>query len=209
MKAGSKRLAAQVAVLAILMPAVARAGALEDKLRYCESCHGNHFQGMASIAPRLAGQQVEYLENQFTAISEHRRDNPKATHYMVPVIAGVPLDMRPEIAKHISELDAAPAGDGPKDLVAAGQKIFEEGLPDKEVPPCAGCHQPDAHGNGQFPRLAGQYYPYLVAQLTGWGEGYRSKDPVSAGDDNIMKPIASSLTKDQIMSVAAYLSYQR
>ena len=48
----------------------------------------------------------------------------------------------------------------------AGKKIFVEGVPDANVPACQVCHGPEAKGNGQFPRLAGQLYPYIIKTLT-------------------------------------------
>jgi len=211
MKAGSLRLVVQAAVLAVFMPGVGFAGELQDKIEYCTNCHGTSGQGFRGfyIAPRLAGQQVEYLENQFKAILAHRRDNPIAQTFMVPVMESVEPGMRAAIAKHFNQLDPRPAGGGPRNLVAAGKKIFEEGIPDENVPACAACHGPEAKGNDAVPRLAGQFYPYLVAQLKGWSKGYRKKDPVNAGDDNIMLPIATALTGEQIAAVSAYLSYQR
>ena len=211
MKSGGLRVAVQAAVLAVLMPAAGYAGELRDKIEYCTTCHGDHAQGLQAYftAPRLAGQTVEYLENQFKAISAHRRDNPAAKTFMVPVMESVPQGMRHGLAKHFSELAPSPASNGPRGLVEAGRKIFEDGVPDANVPACAACHGQDAHGSDQVPRLAGQLYSYTVAQLAGWIKGYRSKDPVSAEDPNTMQPIAASLTKDQISAVAAYLSYQK
>ena len=68
----------------------------------------------------------------------------------------------PGIAKRLSEVNAPPAADGPEALVEAGRKIFEDGVPDENVPACAACHGQDAHGSDQVPRLAGQLYSYTV-----------------------------------------------
>ena len=74
------------------------------------------------------------------------------------------------LAANFHDLNPKPLGGAPKELVATGKKIFEEGIPDAKVPPCASCHGPEAKGNGQFPRLAGQLYPYIVRQLTIWSK---------------------------------------
>ena len=105
------------------------------------------------------------------------------------------------LAANFHDLNPKPIGGAPKELVATGKKIFEEGIPDAKVPPCASCHGPEANGNGQFPRLAGQLYPYIVRQLTIW-----SKERAENTSD-IMAPIARSLTASQIEAVAAYVSY--
>src|SRR5215469_201680 len=51
--------------------------ALQAKLAYCEECHGSSARGFHGYypMPRLAGQQIEYLQNQLRAFVEHRRTN--------------------------------------------------------------------------------------------------------------------------------------
>ena len=126
MKSGGLRVAVQAAVLAVLMPAAGYAGELRDKIEYCTTCHGDHGQGLQAYftAPRLAGQTVEYLENQFKAISAHRRDNPAAKTFMVPVMESVPQGMRHGLAKHFSELHPSPASNGPRGTRRSGQEDF-------------------------------------------------------------------------------------
>ena len=211
MKAGGLRRILQTAFLAVLVPAAGFADEVQEKLEYCKNCHGNQAQGFQGYytAPRLAGQPVEYLENQFEALAKHRRDNPIAQQFMWPAIEGVHQGLGAALARQLNELDAPPADGGPRHLVSAGRSIYEKGVPDENVPACAACHGEDAHGSNQVPRLAGQMYAYTVDQLDGWGKGYRSKDPVSPGETNTMKSIAAGMTKDQIRAVAAYLSYQR
>jgi cytochrome c553 len=184
---------------------------LEAKIQFCTECHGKVFHGFRGYyaIPQLAGQQVQYLETQLTSMSDHVRNDPVAKRFMWPVVSSVPKDMFPVIAKRLSELDAARATDGPRRLVEAGRKIYEDGIPDANVPACSACHGPDAHGQDQIPRLAGQLYPYLQDQLTAWQHGFRGKDPTDPNNDNVMVPIASALNKEQIKEVAAYLSYQK
>ena len=62
------------------------------------------------------------------------------------------------------------------------------------------CHGAEGKGNGPFPRLAGQLYAYVVAQLTNWGHERTEEN------SQIMAPIAHGLTKPQIEAVAAYVS---
>ncbi len=211
MKAGSLKVAVTTAALAILMPAAAHAVDIQEKLGYCRTCHGDRLQGFTAYftAARLAGQQEEYVLNQLNSLRKHVRDDPVAKRFMWPVLSHGSPDLWPAIAKYLSGLNAPPAADGPRHLVEAGRKIFEEGVPDSNIPACAACHGPDAHGQDQVPRLAGQLYLYLIDELTDWQTGYRSKDPVDTSNENIMVPIAKSLTKNQSEEVAAYLSYQK
>ena len=211
MKPGGLGRILQTAFLVVLIPAAGFADEVQEKLEYCKNCHGNQAQGFQGYytAPRLAGQPVEYLENQFEALAKHRRDNPIAQQFMWPAIEGIHQGLGAALARQLNELDAPAADGGPRHLVSAGRSIYEKGVPDENVPACAACHGEDAHGSNQVPRLAGQMYAYTVDQLDGWGKGYRSKDPVSPGETNTMKSIAAGMTKDQIRAVAAYLSYQR
>jgi cytochrome c553 len=177
---------------------------IKAKIEYCSICHGKQGQGYrgASPVPRLAGQQVDYIENQLNAFVEHRRHNV----YMFNVAHVLGPNMRAALAKHFHDLNPPPTASAPTDIVAAGKKIFEEGLPSAEVPPCASCHGPEAKGEGQFPRLAGQSYAYIKKTLATW-EKVRGQDPNNPDASAMMQPIAHNLTQTQIDSVAAFLDH--
>jgi cytochrome c553 len=214
MKVINIRLALPTAILAIVFSASGRAEdagtadlskhALQAKIEYCKTCHGVSGQGFrgSSPIPRLAGQQTEYIENQLRAFIERRRDNK----YMYGVSHVLNPAMRTALAKHFSELNPKPLGGAPKELVTAGKKIYEEGLPNAQVPPCASCHGPEAKGTGEFPRLAGQLNDYILNKLVNWNTE-RGQDPAKPDTSAIMQPIAHSLTKSQIQAIAAYLNY--
>jgi cytochrome c553 len=114
--------------------------------------------------------------------------------------------MRTALANHFSELNAKPLGGAPKEIVTTGKKIYEEGFPDAQVPPCASCHGPEAKGDGEFPRLAGQLHDYIFNKLVNWSSE-RGQDLAHPDASAIMQPIAHNLTKAQIGAVAAYLNY--
>jgi len=177
---------------------------LQAKLQYCKTCHGVSGQGYsgASPIPRLAGQQTEYIENQLLAFTDKRRENI----YMFNVAHVLSPGMRTALAKHFHDLNAPPSASASKELAPAGKKIFEEGVPEKEVPACASCHGADAKGNGPFPRLAGQSAGYIVRTLTNWDK-IRGKDPANPDNSAIMQPVIHGLTPPQIAEVAAYLDY--
>jgi cytochrome c553 len=176
----------------------------QAKLEYCKTCHGLSGQGFRGSfpMPRLAGQQPEYLENQLQAFIERRRTNPvmfNVAHVLSPSMVTV-------LAEHFKDLNPKPLGGAPKELEAAGKKIYEQGLPEANVPPCASCHGAEAKGNGAFPRLAGQLPDYVFRKLVNWSKE-RGQDPAKPDTSAIMEPIAHSLTEPQIEAVAAYLSY--
>jgi cytochrome c553 len=177
---------------------------LRGKTEYCKTCHGVSGQGFrgAFPMPRLAGQQPEYLENQLRAFIERRRTNP--VMFNVAHVLSPPMVVA--LAGHFRDLDPKPFGGGPKELVAAGKKIYEEGLPGADVPPCSSCHGPEAKGDGASPRLAGQLDDYILKKLANWRKE-RGQDPAKPDTSAIMEPIAHKLTESQIAAVAAFLSY--
>lgn len=109
-------------------------GDIQAKLAYCEDCHGPLGQGYRGYfpMPRLAGQQPEYLKNQLQAFVEHRRTNNimfNVAHSLSPaMIAALAADFR--------ALNPKPLGGAPKGLVATGERIFQDGVPDANVAAC-------------------------------------------------------------------------
>ncbi len=177
---------------------------LQDKANYCKTCHGINGQGFrgAYPMPRLAGQQPEYLENQLHAFTEHRRKNT----VMFGVAHVLSQTMLKGLGAHFKDLNPKPLAGAPKDLATAGKKIYEEGVPDASVPPCASCHGNDAKGNGAVPRLAGQLDEYTSKKLANWSKE-RGQDVNNPDTSAVMEPIAHGLTPQQIYAIASYLSF--
>jgi len=179
---------------------------VQAKIQFCTYCHqpsGQGFMAGAYPIPRLAGQQTEYFKNQLQAFIDRRRVNV----FMFKVAHSLSPEMTTALATHFRDLNPKPLGGAPTELVATGKKIFQEGVPDAKVPACATCHGPEAKGNGQFPRLAGQLYPYIIKVLTNFDQERGQGGPANPDTSAIMKPIAHNLTESQIAAVAAYLSY--
>jgi cytochrome c553 len=109
------------------------------------------------------------------------------------------------LAADFHDLNPKPLGGAPTELVGAGKKIFEEGIPATDVPACSSCHGPGAKGDGAFPRLAGQLSDYVVSKLQNWDKE-RGQNPAQPDASALMQPIAHNLTAAQIKAVAAYLS---
>ena len=196
------------ALVAVMFAGVARAAndaatvsqqEVQAKLQYCNVCHGVSAQGFLGYypIPRLAGQQIAYIENQLQGFVEQKRVNNimfNVGHVLSPA-------MIKALATNFHDLNPKPLANAPKELVAAGKQIYEEGIPSANIIACATCHGKEAKGDGQFPRLAGQLYAYVALQLTNW-----SKERAES-TSNIMAPIARGLTESQIKAVAAYVSY--
>jgi cytochrome c553 len=178
---------------------------LQAKIGYCEDCHGQSGQGYVAflVMPRLAGQTTTYLENQLRAFAEGQRD--RALFLNMAKIHGVTPVLRAALAAHFRDANPRPFGGGPRHLAAGGRRIYEDGVPEANIPACSACHGPDAQGQGANPRLAGQLYPYLISRLSQFPSEYRRRtadvDPTAT-----MARIAHNLTRSQMAAVAAYVS---
>ena len=196
------RMAMLAAALSAALPIGGHANEFQAKLQYCETCHGLSAQGYRGWfpMPRLAGQQPQYLENQLRAFIERRRTNP----IMANVAHALSPSMVSELAAYFRHLDPRPIGGAPRQSLSTGKRIFDDGIPEANVPACSACHGTDGRGQNEIPRLAGQLYEYTVGQLTGWAKvrGQGSAVDTSA----IMAPTAHNLTRSQIEAVAAYVS---
>jgi cytochrome c553 len=177
--------------------------ALQAKSAYCQECHGSSARGFHGYfpIPRLAGQQIEYLQNQLRAFAEGRRKN----NVMFHVSRVLSSEMIVAIATNFHGLNPKPLGGAQKELIAKGKETYEAGIPDRDVPACSSCHGNDAKGSGPSPRLAGQLPDYISNKLTNWDKE-RGQDPNDPDNSLIMQPIARSLSDAQIKAVAAYLS---
>jgi cytochrome c553 len=204
-------LALAPAILAIASSGMVCAGPRErashqgiaGKAAYCTDCHGPAGQGYRGfyVMPRLAGQTPEYFENQLRAFLDGRRERRSAMN--MAKVHGLKPSMRSALAEHFADLSPPPFGRAPSELAAEGQRIYEEGLPNNNVPACSVCHGPEAKGHGPIPRLAGQLYGYTVRELQNWDS---KRDGSSGNTSSVMRPVAHSLSEAQITAVAAYLS---
>jgi cytochrome c553 len=201
------RTAILAAALSAGLSIAVHADDLQAKLAYCKTCHGLSGQGYHGYyaMPRLAGQQPKYIENQLRAFIEHRRKNA----IMANVAHALSPSMLSALAHHFKDLNPPPlGGGGPRSSIATGKRIYEEGLPESNVPACSACHGPDARGQDQIPRLAGQLPDYFYSKLVNWTaeRGQNSSMPDSSA---VMGPTSHNLTKSQIAAVAAYVSSLR
>jgi cytochrome c553 len=194
-------LSAQIRAQDALKSAVSQSE-IQAKIEYCKTCHGLSGQGYrgSNPMPRLAGQQSEYLEDQLRAFIEGRRTSP----FMPKVAAVLSPPMQKALASHFHELNPNPLGGAPRELVTKGKAIYEEGVPEANVPPCSSCHGPSAKGDGQYPRLAGQLHDYISGRLARWSRERQKRSEAGPAE---MESIARNLTESRIFAVAAYLSY--
>ncbi len=182
-----------------------RGGVTQSTFDSCERCHGKEGQGRgAGVAPKIAGQRLEYLEKSLDAFAQGKR----FSGIMEPIVAGLTREEIREIAVVYSKRDAerstGQSTDNPLTLqqaVSRGATLAQDGLPKSRVPICAECHGPsDSLRNGAYPKLAGQYADYLVQQLELFAKDHRGGSEYGS----LMHPIASRLTSQQMRDVALY-----
>jgi cytochrome c553 len=184
----------------------AKSGGVGGKAEYCTDCHGPSGQGYHGYLtmPRLAGQTPEYIENQLRNFADRSRE--RNLFINMARVHGLSPDLRAALAAHFRELDPRPIGGGPRNLLGTGKRIYDEGIPEANIPACAACHGPDAKGQEAIPRLAGQLYAYTVKELTNWSRD-RGQGPAKDDTSAVMTPIAHALSPAQVNAIAAYLSY--
>jgi cytochrome c553 len=164
----------------------------------CSTCHGAEGVSVSPTFPNLAAQPVQYLEAQLKAFRDHSRSDPHARAFMWGMAAQLDDAKIKEIATYFAEQPAPKGESADAAEIAAGEKIFNEGIEKQDVPACMSCHGDKGQGNELFPRLAGQRRDYLEKQLEAFASGLRQNE--------IMHENATHLTALQISEVAAYLS---
>ncbi len=198
-------LCASLAALALTCTPALAAGAYTPPSRarqlaigYCGVCHGVNGNSKNPMFPRLAGQKAWYIEQQLKEFRNHTRRDPYAVSYMWGMANGLSNSTIDALAKYFSRQKPAGGTSHATAEVAEGNQIFHHGIPSQGVPACAACHGPDALGNANFPRLAGQHAQYIRKQLASFRSDMR--------DVAIMHAICTTLHVKQDRAVADYLA---
>jgi cytochrome c553 len=166
----------------------------------CSSCHGMDGRSISPTFPRLAGQQSDYIETQLKAFRDHTRADPHAHTYMWGIAAHLSDPLIHGLALYFATQSPAPGTPGDAADVAAGQKIFQAGIPDRDVAVCQSCHGEHAEGMSTIPRLAGQHQQYLAKQLENFASNRRANETMHDNSKN--------LTAADIREISNYLAAQ-
>ena len=170
---------------------------LRKTVETCGTCHGVNGRSVSPTFPNLAAQLAPYIELQLKAFKDQSRADPDAQAYMWGMAAQLSDSTISALAGYFAAQAAAPGKAGNSALIAQGKHLFEEGVPARQIPPCASCHGAHAEGLASFPRLAGQHAPYLLKQLLVIQSALRTAP--------VMHGVIKDLTKDQMLAVVAYL----
>jgi cytochrome c553 len=175
----------------------AQKATLHKTVETCGTCHGVNGRSVSPTFPNLAAQQAPYIELQLKAFKDQSRADPDAQAYMWGMASQLSDATINALAGYFAAQPAAPGRGGNSALIAQGKHVFEEGVPARQIPPCASCHGAHAEGIAFFPRLAGQHAPYLLKQLLVIQSVLRTAP--------VMHGVIKDLTKDQMLAVVAYL----
>ena len=165
----------------------------------CARCHGMDGLGRGSGAfPKLAGQRIGYLSGSLMAYARGARHSG----VMEPVAASLGEDDIRTIAEYYGNLPApGPAASGAdQQVLSLGRRIAYEGIPDRLIPACRECHGPATSRNPNYPRLPGQYAPYIELQLSLFQRKQRGGTPYH----EIMHKFAGQLTDEHVRAVAQF-----
>lgn len=167
----------------------------------CSACHGVTGVSISPNFPNLAAQMPAYLAAQLKEFRVHDRSDPAGFEYMWGLSRSLTDAQVEGLAEYFAHQAPAHGGRSKGDAVrvAAGEKLFREGVSGKGVPACMACHGDLAQGKEAFPRLAGQHADYVIKQLIVFQRG--DERPQGAA----MKVIAHELTRQDIDNVAAYV----
>jgi len=175
----------------------AQKAALKKTIDTCGTCHGVDGRSVSPTFPNLAAQSAPYIELQLHAFKDQTRADPDAQAYMWGMASQLSDPMISALAAYFAAQPAPPGKPGNPALIAQGKRLFEEGVPAQQIPPCATCHGSRAEGQATFPRLAGQHAPYLLKQLLVIQSVLRTAP--------VMHGVVKNLSKDQMQAVVAYL----
>ena len=172
------------------------------KLLVCAACHGTQGEGGSPGAPRLGGQDTEYLEHALIMFKSRTRASP----VMLPIAAGLSDAEIHDLAAYFGSLKGTrvlEAASPPARLVEAGRLLAHEGSQADSTPGCFSCHGPTGHGVGaRFPGIAGQPMAFIVDRLHEFQARAKNGTPAPAS----MTSVAATMSESQITEAAAYLS---
>lgn len=178
-------------------PTDAQKAILQKTVETCAACHGLNGRSISPSFPNLAAQTAPYIELQLHAFKEQTRADPDAQAYMWGMASQLDDASIAGLATYFSKQTPMEGRSGNAAHIVQGKQLFTEGVPSRQIPPCASCHGAKAEGNGPFPRLAGQHAPYLLRQLLVIQSVLRTAP--------VMHGVIKDLTRPQMEAVVAYL----
>ncbi|WP_370177741.1 cytochrome c [Alteriqipengyuania sp.] len=170
----------------------------------CHTCHGLNGEGDGAMVPRIAGLDPGYMVSQLGHYADGQRSHPQ----MSWLAARLNSEERLAVATYYALMrppavaDVDPSYSSARCALDQAHAIYQRGLPERGLAPCASCHGTDGEGIGTgIPSLTGQGAAYHAEQLRRWRSGERYGDPMG-----VMHDAASKLREDEIIPLAEYIA---
>ena len=160
----------------------------------CRGCHDSA-QSAKMGAPRLNGQNADYLAARLRSFRDPTVQSPHATFFMLDTNSELGDKDVHALARYFADqpaTESAPSGNA----AAEGDRLYHHG--GDGVASCQACHGTSGEGAAAAPRLAGQHSAYLRAQL----EDFSMLTRFHAG----MSRQTRMMNADQIAALTAYLA---
>jgi len=156
----------------------------------CTACHGPAGNSTNPAFPSLAGQPGQFIATALFLYRQGSRKDPQ----MTPIAANFTNAEINELAEFFSrQKPAAPTHKTSPENIETGKRLAERYH-------CVQCHGPALNGLQHIPRLAGQQFEYLRAQLRGF------KAQTRADSDGNMTAAAQPLSDKDLEVLADYLA---
>ncbi|GIU28797.1 c-type cytochrome [Shewanella colwelliana] len=202
-----KKLAIALSILATLStPALAAGDAEAGKTKaiVCSACHGVDGNSMIDMYPKLAGQQVTYLNKQLHDLRQaaHTGGKEGRNDPMMSAMAAALSDQDIEDLSAYFNAQTLVVADV-KDVPELGEQLYKGGDMVRGITACIACHGPSGQGSeaAGFPAIAGQHANYIKIQLNKFHDTTRNNDL-----NGMMQDVAKKLTSEDIEALSKYIS---
>lgn len=159
-----------------------------ERALLCKYCHGADGNSKKDTIPNLASQNPEYLIRQFELFARGERTN-KTMNELASLLT---TEDKVNIALFFSIQKVKPQIQYKPELVDTGKKLFNTR--------CFFCHEKNAHGKNELPRIASQPSAYIIRTLNSYSYGQAKRA------ETVMSRVARSLKSDEIEALTAYLT---
>ncbi len=177
-------------------PKVDLAKGAQSYAAVCVACHAADGNSTVPLQASLAQQHPEYTHKQLMEFKSGVRQDP----IMQGFAAALSEEDSRNIAWWLASQKAKPGFAKEKDLVLLGERIYRGGVPERQIPACAGCHSPNGAGiPSQYPRLSGQHAEYTAKQMAAFRDGSRANNA-------IMQGVAARMNDREIKAVSDYIA---
>ena len=164
--------------------------ALAADPQLCAACHGPEGNSVVPANPSLAGQPEQAISIQLYQFREGNRKDAQ----MSPMAEKLSNAEMNELAAYFSKQKAAPPKHKSKaENAAAGPALAKKFN-------CSQCHGPQLLGQQHIPRIAGQQYEYVLAQLKAL------KAQTRADIDGNMTSAAKAVPEQDLDALADYVA---